>query len=265
MSSKQVTDRQKNVASILAAADTHVVPAAVEIEKLLAPHLTSGETMPNVALLVTLAKRMVSKAEGDLVAADAAHDAELGDDVAPRLARDAARDTLYTTLTDQRDWLRGLFGADALRGLGFSGETPIDPVVLERFAGQVIEALKKPLPKTRRPGVTWDVNDTLQTLIAQRDELSKQLGDVVREAREAQVTMTARNAAMEALDDRTRRMLGLFEGVLRLGGQDALADWLRPTTRRGAQADDSAKGATDGAKSASNGAEQKDGAEEAFG
>ncbi|APR85228.1 Hypothetical protein A7982_10577 [Minicystis rosea] len=236
MSSKQVTDRQKNVASILAAADTHVVPAVAEIDKLLTPHLAPGETLPDVALLVALTKRLVARAGDDLVRADDAHEAELSDDAAPRLARDAAREALYATLTDLRDWLRGLFGEGALRGLGFYGDTPEDPVVLERFAGQVIDALQKPLPKLRRPGATWDASDTVTTLIAQRDALSQHIADVTREAREAQVTWSTRVTALDTLDDRFRRSVGLLEGVLRLGGQDALADRLRPPTRRGTQA-----------------------------
>lgn len=236
MSSKQVTDRQKNAASVLAAEQAHVAPAAAEAEKLLSPFLEGNEAMPNIALLAALAGRMLARAESEMVNADAAHEAELSDDAAPRNARDAARDALYDEVSGLRDWLRGLFGADALRGLGFTGETPDDPVVLERFAGQVIDALeKKPLPKPRRTGVNWDAAEAVQTLKDKRAELKKHLADVAREAREAQVTLAARNDAVAVFDDRYRRVIGLLDGLFRLGGQDALADRLRPTARKTAQ------------------------------
>lgn len=242
MPSKQVTDRQKNAALVLAAAQAHVAPAAGEIHKLLSPFVKKSEALPNITLLADLAARMLTHAESDLVAADAAHDAELGDDAGPRDARDAARDTLYGELTELRDWLRGLYGADALRALGFSGVTPTDPVVLDRFAGQVIEALGKPLPKPRRKGVKWDATEMVHTLTKQRDELQHHLADVAREVREAQVTQTAKSNAMDAFDDRYQRVVMLLDGLFRLGGQEALADRLRPAVRKATQSD----GATTG-------------------
>jgi hypothetical protein len=235
MSSKQVTDRQKISASVLAAQEAHTAPVAAEIQKLLSPFLKKGENLPDVALLADLAGRMLSRAQHDLVTADAAHEAELGDDAGPRKARDDARDALRDELTDLRDLLRGLFGVEALRGLGFSGETPEDPVVLERFAGEVLDALeKKPRPLPKRKGLKWDADDAVQTLKQLRGELHKHLADVAREAREAQATLTARNAAMDAFDDRYRRVVGFLDGLFRLGGQEALADRLRPAARKAA-------------------------------
>lgn len=236
MSSKQVTDRQKNAASILAAQKAHIAPAVAEIEKTLTPHLQAGETMPDVALLVTLAGRMLEKATTDLVAADEAHEAELSDDAAPRQARDEVAAKLGALIVDTREWLRGFFGVSALRSLGFTGDTPNDPVQLERFAGQIIDALKKPLPPPRQKSATWDPAETIASLTTLRASLGTHLADVVREAREAQVTWAAKVSAMDGFEGGYRRNVGLFDEVLRFGGQDALADRLRPAVRRGSAA-----------------------------
>jgi hypothetical protein len=233
MSSKQVTDRQKNAASVLAAEQAHVAPAAGEIVKALSPFLEPGEVMPDSALLAALAGRMLAKRETELVDADEAHEAELGDDEEPRRARDEAAAALYDEVTQTREWLRGFFGAGALRGLGFSGDTPQDPLVLSRFAGQVLDALKKPLPASRQKGATWDPAETVKALAEKRDALEGFLADVAREQREAQVTWAKRETAMDGFDHGYQRAVGLLEGILRFGGQDALADRLRPNTRKG--------------------------------
>jgi hypothetical protein len=240
MSSKQVTDRQKNAASVLAAEEAHVAPAAGEIAKALSPFLKAGEELPDAALLAALAGRMLAKREEELVAADSAHEAELGDDEEPRRARNEAAAALYDEVTQTREWLRGFFGVGALRGLGFSGETPEDPVVLARFAGQVIDALGKPLPAARQKGATWDPAQTVKSLVEKRDALQVHLADVAREQREAQLTWAARESAMDGFDRDYQRALALIEGLLRFGGQDALADRLRPATRKAAK---SAQGA----------------------
>jgi hypothetical protein len=232
MSSKQVTDRQKNAASVLAAQEAQVAPAAAEMEKVLSPLLRPGEVMPDAALLAALAGRLLAKRGEELVAADGAHAAELDDDGEPRSARDEATAALYGEVTRTRDWLRGYLGARGLRGLGFSGPTPQDPVVLSRFAGEVIDALQKPLPPSQHAGATWDPSATVAALLAKRADLDRHLADVAREEREAQVTWAARDTAMEAFDRDYQRALGLIEGILRFGGQDALADRLRPTPRK---------------------------------
>jgi hypothetical protein len=233
MSSKQVTDRQKNAASVLAAEQAHVAPAAGEIVKALSPFLAPGEVMPDAALLAALAARMLAERETALVDADEAHEAELGDDEEPRRARDEAAAALYEEVTQTREWLKGFFGAGALRGLGFSGDTPQDPIVLSRFAKQVIDALEKPLPAARQKGATWDPAETVKALTEKRDALDGFLADVAREQREAQVTWAKRGAAMDGFDRDYQRALALVEGLLRFGGQDALADRLRPNTRKG--------------------------------
>lgn len=232
MSSKQVTDRQKHAASVLAAQEAHVAPAAMEIEKALSPFLAPGEVMPSATLLAALAGRMLAQREKELVSADEAHEAELGDDEEPRRARDEAAAALYEEVTQTRDWLRGYLGARALRGLGFSGDTPQDPVVLSRFAGQIIDALGKPLPPALQAGATWDPTATVKALITKRDALDTHLADVTREQREAQVTWAARSEAMDGFDRDYQRALDLLEGILRFGGQGALADRLRPVTRK---------------------------------
>jgi hypothetical protein len=233
MPSKQVVDRQKSARAVIAAGETHAPKIAAELEALLAPHLHQGEQLPDIKLLAALVARSLAASTDQIIAADEAHLSELADDGAPRAARDETAAALYTTLVELREWLTALFGAAAVRALGFSSDTPRDPVALARFAGEIAGALTTAkLPKPKRPGVTWDAAAAAAEIIAARDTLNAHLGDVAREIREAQATVSAKNAALASYDERFTRAAGFYSGLFRLAGETELADRVRPSRRR---------------------------------
>lgn len=236
MPSKQVIDRQKSANAVIAAGETHAERVAADLDALLSPYLQRGEKMPDLALFTRLITRSLADVRDRMVAADEAHLGELADDGPPREARDDVATELYSELTELREWLTGLYGAAALKRLGFSEATPRDPVHLERFAGEVACALGgKDLPKPRRKGVRWDADETVARIEELREALRGHLKDVAREAREAEATLVAKTAAISAYDERFSRAATALVGVFRLAGHVDLADRVRPSSRRPGQ------------------------------
>lgn len=235
MPSKLVTDRQKSAESVIALADAHKGAIAKGVEELLKPFLKKGEVVPDIDAFVDLCARVLEDAKDRMVKADAAHEAELGDDAPIRAARDAAAAALYTRLVELREVLIGVYGAEVV-GKVLSGPTPEDPVVLERYAGEVAERLGKiKLPAPRVKGAKLDPGDIAGSLGEHGDELKKQLKAVQREIREAQATLAAKNAEVAAYDERFAGVAMTLAGLLRIAGQRDLSAKVKPSTRRPGQ------------------------------
>lgn len=234
MASKAVTDRQKNARTILAAAATYGSDLTDGLTKLLAPQLERGEKLPDLALFVKLLERTLGSVTTELVAADAAHEAELRDDLAPRQARDEAADQLRSELIELRETVQGLYGRPGLQALALLGETPRDSVELGRFAEDVLKALPKAaLPPSRVKGAKLDLKEVSGALLPHVEALQSHLNTVAQEEKEAQVTLTRRNAAQQSFDQRFSAVATLLSALLAAAGQTELASRVRPSPRRG--------------------------------
>jgi hypothetical protein len=233
MPSKQVVDRQKEAQAVLAAGETHAAEIVKGLTALLQPELGRGEKLPDLDLLLQLFMRTLATSAQQLVAADEAYQHELLDDAAPRQARDDAAEAVRGRLVDLRDTLRGLYGEAVVQAAGFTGQTPVDPVLLSRFAGQVSEALKKlTLPKPRLPGLKLNAAELSAELDSLRSTLDQAVGDVARETREAQAAASERQARQDRFDERYAGIANLLIGLLRLSGKPDLASRVRLTWRR---------------------------------
>jgi len=133
----------------------------------------------------------------------------------------------------------GLFGIQALPSLGFTAPAPRDPVVLERFAGEVVARQSGKLPAPKRKGVKWTAAESIATIEALRATLRTQIAAVAREGREAQATKQARDAAVTAYDEAFGRTANLLVALFRFAGDDALAARVRPSSRRPGQTEES--------------------------
>lgn len=235
MPSKQITDREKSASAVVAVAETQANAVHAALGKLFKPHLHKGESLPDVSLLVLLVSRSLDAGKRRMVDADAAHDAELGDDDGYREARDAAAVDLSDKLVELRETLTGLYGAAAANTV-FSGPTPQDPVVLSRFARDVAAALGRvKLPKPRIKGAKIDVAETADEIEQRRAKLDAALKDVAREVREAQATLDAKNQELAAYDEAFAGAATALTGLLRLASKPELAAKVRPSTRRPGQ------------------------------
>ncbi len=241
MPSKQVTDRQKSATDVEAAATTHAARVGAAARDKLAPTLKKNESPPDVEGLLLQAADWLHRATAEMVQADEAHLHELSDDEEPRQRRDELVATLGEELVSLRSLVTGLYGPAAGRLLGFSSDTPRDPTALSRFAGEVSKALReKKLPAPRRAEtiVKWSPESTADQIDKLRKRLDAAVNDVAREAREAQGTLAKKSAAMDAYDDTFRRVASLLVGVFTFAGEDALAERIRPSSRRPGQTEE---------------------------
>lgn len=252
MASKLVTDREKLTRALIAAATTHRDDIAAGVAATLSPYLGKGERLPDVALLMDLIARWQNTAIERLLDADRAHELELGDDAQPRMDRDEAAEQLRQVLIDLRGAVEPLYGTSGLKKLAIDGPVPTDPSVVATFTENVMVALGDTsieLGTPRRRGITIDRAGFAAELGELLPRLRTALADVAREAREAETTQSAKNAAMLESDRATSRGSSWLLVTAVLGGREDLGVRLRPPQpRRGA----SAESETSEAKSAAS-------------
>lgn len=235
MASKQVVDREKSANAVVAVSETQSEATGDALGKLLKPYVKKGESAPDFAMVLLLIGRAIESAKVRMVNADAAHEAELGDDDGVRAARDAARDVLSDKLVELREVLTGAFGA-AMASAILSGPTPQDPALLVRFAGEVVTALGRvKLPPSRIKGAKLDKAETAAEITDLQTALDKRIKSVAREVREAQATLEAKNQELAAYDAIFAGGAKALEGLLLLAGKTELAAKVKPSSRRPGQ------------------------------
>jgi hypothetical protein len=244
MASKIVTTKQKQAEQIKEAIRTH---GGVISDALQAKAARRGAALTAVQTLLQFAHDAVDDALTQAADADAAHEAELADDHAPREARDAAAETLRGNLVDLRRTTATLYGDRQVKTLAFPAEIPRDPALVERVALDVLGALRKgPLPAPLLVGISPVSTDAwIGLLEAGLDALTTARADVTRETQEARATQTAKDRTSAALTDAMVAAAQLTVSLARLAGTPELVAGLRGTIFRGA-----AKGANDDAEDA---------------
>jgi hypothetical protein len=232
MSSKQVTDRQKSASSVIASGEANAEIVAQAVTTFLQPFVKKGQQVPDAGSLVHLLCAALEASTNKVIAADAAHEAELGDDGAVRMARDNAHSALRDELVELREIVIGTYGPQAAAGI-FKGATPDDPVVLSRFAGEVVDNFQKnKLPPPRVKGAKLDIAEVAVSLLEKRDVLDQHLKSVQREVREAQKTLADRNNAIAGYDAVFGGIATALSGLLLIAGKPELAARVKPSTRR---------------------------------
>ncbi len=253
MPSKQIVDRGKSANVVSSAASVHAARVAQSVETVLSPHLEKGEKLPDINVLTLLVGRWLAHTSENMATADEAHIHELSDDDPIRASRDKAQVALNDELVELREWMTGLFGARAVRSLGFAAETPRDPAALSHFAGEVVKSLReKTFPAPKRDGVSWAPTKEAGKIEKLRAQLDTALAEVVREVREAQGTLADKNTAIAAYDTSFSRVAKFLEGLFTLAGETALADRVRPSTRRPGQTEELAPQADPAAEEPKN-------------
>lgn len=250
MPSKQVTDRSRSANAVVAAARTHADLVEGNISRMLTPLLKKGEKAPPVAFLFELMARALEDRASTMVEADLANEAELDDDDAPRVARDAGVDKLFGRLVDIADVVVGLYGRALLKPLGLDGDTPREPNQLLQYSKTVANnLLTVELPKPRVKGSGLNVKEAAKEIEELRETLSAALKDVAREAREAEQTQVKKQASMDSYDKMFSSVASLTSTLLEVAGESKLASRVRPSKRRpGQTAEDADDEKTGGAK-----------------
>lgn len=233
MPTKGLIDRKRIGQDILQSIRIHSKQVGDRLNASLAFLAEEGETFPDfIDFQHQLARLLELRLEG-LETAYHVHLVELDDDGEPSFLRRQAADALYTRMVEVRELLRGVYGIDRANKLvGFSGETPIDPITLHTMAENAIKRLREPgpeLPPQRLDSLQLDRNglaDELQPLV---DELDRHIEDVKEEVRKRETSKLARDLAVESFDLTTRSVARIQIALDELAGFPTFAERIRLT------------------------------------
>ena len=226
--SKMVVDREKSSTKVVAAARTHAPKAGAGMAAFL-----GEEYGPPTEKLMKASAGKLEKSTATMVAADEAHIAELDDDAAFRTERDKSAKDIRVTCMDLRELTTTMFGAEYCKAIGYEGNTPEDPLMLHRLATRIVDRIEKvDMPKPRFEGMTFDPTSWKKRLQAPADKLGTVLKKTATEDREAEQTIGAKDDAMTAYDDVFSKTAGLVSALLRIAGEEDLAQRVRPVKSR---------------------------------
>jgi hypothetical protein len=230
--SKMVSDRIAVSRTVLSSLHVH----GAEVSEALERHLFPQGPPPSltVAMVIEALGKVLARASDGLATADLAHAAELADDEAPRIARDQAIAEVRARMISLRGTLSSVFGTSLLSIYGLAGETPEDPELLAHRAANVAKLLAdRPIVEpSKQEGVTVNAAALALSLQEPLKKLTLALGDVDREAREAQLTLKARNEASASWNADYQGVADTATGLFELARRGDLADLVRPTARR---------------------------------
>lgn len=229
MASKQVTDRQKGADAVLAIFDAQGGTLASAAGPVL------GTDAQTVHTTLGLLQRALKNSRDAMVQADTAHETELADDPRAREARDEAAAKLSDKVIELRSVITGMYGAATSRAV-IVGQTPRDPVALERFVGEIVQNLGAVTwPAPRFAGAGLDAKAVAQDLSGAREALQAALTQVASEEREAQGSLSKKNQAIDEYDRGFTGVATTLAGLFTLAGEAELAEKVRPSTRRPGQ------------------------------
>jgi len=226
--SKQVVDREKSAAKVVAAARSYKDKMGAGVGALL------GAANGNAAKIIAAsAADVLEQRARAMVAADEAHIAELGDDAQNRIARDEKAANLRAVFVDLRDLATTMFGPAYAAALGYEGATPEDPVMLKRLGERLVSKLDSTArPAPRFAGMTFDPAPWKAKIAAPLAALAQALDAAATESREADKTLAAKTRAIADYDDAFSKTAGLVSALLRIAGEEELADRVRPVKSR---------------------------------
>lgn len=169
-------------------------------------------------------------------------------DVALALARERAddpdhrdeRDRLVKKLRGKLERSRKSLEAarDGLsRRFGLDGNTPRVPARLEKFAVNVVRALRADNTTYGGGGLSVDTGELANDIEPLQQELSDKVVELAGEEREAEALLVEREEILEEWERVYRSVAHMLQGAYQLAGEDELADRIRPTIDRASGAE----------------------------
>lgn len=238
MNSKMVSDRIKSARAVEGSVRENADAIAARVSARLRPYLARGEAMPDVALFLRLLGREVAGRADTMKRADDAHESELADDTGPRRARDQHAADTREIYSDIRGTIGSVYGEDALALLRLAEPASSDPLVLAEQGQRAREALLDEsivLPKPRRKGAKIQRAELADELSASVVALAASLTDVEREKKEADATLSRKNASIDENDATFGVDVAAIAAVYHVVGEEMLAGKLRINPRRPGQ------------------------------
>ena len=231
----QVTRRQRSSNLVQEGIKVQGPRAAEKVMDRLKVHLREGETLPDVWTVMVLMLRWLVAATTEMIDADAAHEQELANDNRHRSLRDETTAKLIATLIAFREGCKAFYGPTRLEEIGFTEQTPRDPLTIFKVAKKLMELLRDPateLPPPRFEALTLEapaMADVLQPLV---EALEAALTDVNREIRKAQSTQAVKNEKVDKYDADFFWIARWLQATFALAGMTHEADRLKPSVRR---------------------------------
>lgn len=233
--SKTVLGLERKANATVASLETNAARAGERVGQRLDQFRLAGE--PSVAWDQVL--RQLARAGRQsiltLLEVDSAAEEERLDDAPVQQERNEAAAEAYTEAVSTRAKVATVYGDGAVRALGFSGDTPRDPLALKNLGTQLVERLPRLAALAPAdPDLVLDPQRLADRLAPMVERLALALEAVDRERRENEPTISAR---LTHLDEHARLARGLNlvgEGLLRLAGMAHEADRLRTNLPRAA-------------------------------
>ncbi len=177
--------------------------AAEKVTERLAQHLLDGEEVPNIWMLMVLFLRWLVTATVEMVKADLAHEEELANDAQHREARDTTTERLVQTLIGMRALCLTLYGKTRLEEIGFTEQTPRDPLTILNVGKKLLELLTN--PEFEFPARIYGNLSITPAQIAENVEplvgaLDESFTGVNREIRKAQSSQAVKNQKRDVYD-----------------------------------------------------------------
>ena len=215
--------------------------ASEKVTGRLAGYLMEGEEMPDIGMLMVLFLRWLVAATVEMVKADLAHEEELANDARYREARDTTTARLIDTLIAMRGLCLSLYGKTRLEEIGFTEQTPRDPLTILNVGKKLLELLTDPefeLPAQRFENMSVtpaQIAENVEPLVGDLDE---SLTGVNREFRKAQSTQAVKDQKRAVYDTDFFWITRWFQACLGLAGMEHQAKRLKPSLRRRGRTED---------------------------
>lgn len=232
--SKALIHRQRAASDLLSLLSNH---EALLVERLSAWLAQGGEDLEGLDLKVLLRalRGLEEHAFEDLVRASSAHSTEHSDDHTAQLARDEALSHARHLLIDGRRTISAVFGPAYARRIGLGkGEIPKRPGGVLMMMHRVLHIMSNPdsaPPEPAHAGLSMDLAPWKADLEAARDALDAAWSGVIREAAQAQSTLSRKNAAQTRFDQTHRAVAALFNGLSVAAGTEWATVSLDPEQR----------------------------------
>jgi hypothetical protein len=230
--SRIVANRQSVARTVVSSIEHHAAPLVPAVQEVFTRAGAGGRI--DVGRLFHAAGAVLESSTKRMVDADLALAAERSDDDPERQRREKAVSQLRETVIDIRGLLSSTYGDGVAREYGLDGATPDDHDLLINYAVNAANLMKsKPIghqPKRGRP--TCDAAALAGVIEADVTLLSDALDSVKREEREEQGRLVKRDAEMNEWSRVYSSIAGLTSALFKLGGNDELAERIRPTERK---------------------------------
>jgi len=230
--SKLIADRVAIVRTVRAALHVHGPEIVGDLEKMLFP----GGAPQNLTVqgFLTALDDNLGRYGDTLIAVDEDHANELSDDGGIRAKREARIHELRNYHTSLRDLVVRNYGPEVAVAYGLAGALPEDTQVLLNSTKNAAKLLRsRPLTEpTRNKSLKLDPIAAADDLDEYHAALTKSLDDVEQEKREAQITLSAKDAQIARWPVVYSGTADVAAGLFVLSSRPELAEKVRPTARR---------------------------------